>query len=578
MNIKKDILWRIYLSFFMITLVAVAIIVQSFRIQVVEGEHWKSLADSLTTIFKTIPAERGNIFSEDGSLLATSLAYFEVRMDANAEALSDDVFYKDVDSLALCMANFLKDKTAREYKTKLINARKDGNRYMLIKRNVTFPELQVIESWPIFRLGRYKGGLISIQTNKRKMPFGMLAHRTIGYVRTGPGAQSVGLEAEYDQALAGVNGKRLMQKIAGNTWMPINDRNEIDPRNGRDLITTLDVNIQDVAEYALLKALQKHNADHGSVIVMEVKTGKIKAIANLGKMGEGEYWEKYNYAIGEATEPGSTFKLATMMALLEDGLVDLEDSVDIGYGEVYYSGQILRDAESHSKGKVSVGHSFEISSNVGISKLAHKHYAKNPKALIDHFRNFHLDKKVDIELRGEPSPHIKSPGDKGWSALSVPWMSVGYEVLITPLQMLTFYNAVANGGVMVRPYLVSEVREYGHTIEQFHPEIIDGGICSKETIKKLQTILEGVVQNGTAKNLRDPNYEIAGKTGTAQIADKKHGYQKVYQSSFAGYFPADDPQYSCIVVINAPSNGVYYGSTVAGPVFKEISDKIFQIT
>ena len=575
MNIKKDILWRIYFSFFAITLVAVAILVQAFRVQVFEGEHYKSLADSLTTSFKTIPAERGNIFSEDGRLLATSLAFFEVRMDAAAEALNDDIFYKNVDSLALCMSKFFKDKSEREYRSKLINARKSGNRYMLIKRNVNFQDLQVMKSWPIFRLGRYKGGMIVQQTNKRQMPFGMLAHRTIGYVRTGAGAQSVGLEAEYDYALSGVNGKRLMQKIAGNNWMPINDKNEIEPKNGSDLITTIDVNIQDVAEYALLKALRKHNADHGSVIVMEVKTGKIKAIANLGKMGDDSYWEKYNYAIGEAIEPGSIFKLATMMALLEDKLIDLHDSIDIGYGQVWYSGQILRDSESHNHGKVTVQRSFEISSNVGMSKLAYQHYAKNPKKFTDHLQSFHLNDRTGIEIKGEGKPLVKSPGDKGWSRLSIPWMSVGYETLLTPLQSLVLYNAVANGGKMMKPYLVSEIKEFGKTIEQFEPEVIDDQICSEETIEKVKVLLEGVVQNGTARNLKDPHYKIAGKTGTAQIADPKLGYQKIYNASFAGYFPADDPQYSCIVVIMAPSNGVYYGGAVAGPVFKEISDKIF---
>lgn len=576
MSIKRDILLRIYMAFGMVFLIAVAILVQSFRIMVVQGDHWRNMADSMTTTYKTIAAERGNIFTEDGKLLATSLPYFEIRMDVNANALDDHTFYSQVDSLAICLSTHFKDKTKWAYKDKLINARKQGNRYLLIKRNVTFPELQEIKKWPMFRDGRYNGGLIIEQTNKRKLPYDMLAHRTLGYVREGPGSQSVGLEAQYDDILSGINGKRLMQKIAGGNWMPLNDENEIDPKNGSDIVSTIDISIQDVAESALYRALQTHNADHGSVIVMEVKTGKIRAIANLGKTGGGEYFEKYNYAIGEATEPGSTFKTASMIAMLENGLLNLEDSINIGYGEARFSGQLMRDSETHNLGKVTVRKAFEISSNVGISKLAHKFYSKNPQQLIDHLRKLQLDKPTGIEIHGEATPVLRGPGDPGWSAVSVPWMSVGYEVSITPLQSLLLYNAIANDGKMMKPMLVSEIREYGHLVKHFKPQVIDPSICSDKTLKAIKELLLGAVEQGTAKRLKTVNYSFAGKTGTAKIADKKYGYNsQVYQASFAGYFPADEPLYSCIVVINAPSNGIYYGSSVAGPVFREIADKIY---
>lgn len=576
MSIKRDIMIRISLAFGLIFLMAVAIMIQSFSIVALQGDHWRKMADSMTTVYKTIPAERGNIFTEDGHLLATSLPYFEIRMDVNAPSLDDHTFYSQVDSLAICMANYFKDKAQWEYKQQLVNARKKGNRYLLIKRKLTFPELQVIKQWPLFRMGRYKGGLIIEQSNKRKLPYGMLAHRTIGYARHGPGSQSVGLEAEFNDVLSGVDGKRLMRKIAGGNWMPINDKNEIDPRNGSDLLTTIDIGIQDVAETALLRAIEKHKADHGCAIVMEVKTGKIRAIANLGSTNGGGYWEKYNYAIGEATEPGSTIKTATMLALLEDGLISLDDSIDIGYGQAWFSGQLMRDSESHNRGKVSVRTAFEISSNVGISKLAHKHYRKNPDKLVDHFKSTNLHLPTGIEIKGEAIPVLRSPGENGWSAVSVPWMSVGYEVSLTPLQVLMLYNTIANDGKTMKPMLVSEIREYGQPVEQFQPEIVRSSQYKETTLEAVRDLLEGVVERGTAKKLKSDEYAFAGKTGTAKIANQKFGYdQKVYQASFAGYFPADDPLYSCIVVINAPTSGSYYGSTVAGPVFREIADKIY---
>lgn len=576
MNIKNDILWRIYLAFFAVALIAFLIVAQAFRVQVVEGEKWTSLADSLTTGFKTIPAERGNIFSEDGKLLASSLPSFEIRMDAASPALTDELFYANVDSLAYYMSSFIGKRTQNQYKEYLVNARKNGKRYLLIKRDADFRQLKLIKTWPIFNRGRFKGGLITVQINKRERPFGSLAHRTIGYVRTGEGAQSVGIEANYDNFLSGQDGKRLMQKINGGIWVPINAENEIEPKNGSDLITTLDVNFQDLVENALIKALEKHNAHHGSVILMEVETGKIKAIANLGKSGKNTYFENYNYAVGEATEPGSTFKLATMMALLEDRKVKLTDSVDIGYGEVWFYGRKMRDAKPHNYGVVTIERAFCISSNVGITKLAHKNYNHQPEAFINHLKDFGLGQTVFNEVKGEPKPLIKSPGDEGWSKISIPWMSVGYELTITPLQTLTFFNAVANNGKMMKPYLVKEIQEYGKPRIKIKPEVIKKRICSESTIRDLKILLEGVVEKGTAKNLRNKNYSIAGKTGTAKIAKGRTGYaDKVYQASFAGYFPADNPKYSCIVVINAPSNGIYYGGSVAAPVFKEIADKIY---
>lgn len=573
MGIKKDILWRVYLAFLLICGFGMAIIVQASRIQFEEGEKWRSMADSLTTSYRTIEAERGNVFSENGSLLATSLPFFEVRMDLNSTAMTNADFYKNVDSLAICMANFFGDKPARVYKRELIRERKAGERYHLISHHVTYPELQKIQSWPLFRKGRYKGGLIVKQENKRVRPFRMLAHRTIGYVREG--IQPVGLEGRYDKYLRGKQGKRLMQRIAGGAWVPVNDENEISPKNGKDLMTTLDINLQDVAENALLDAVKKHKADHGCAVVMEVETGKIRAIANISHTEKNTYWESYNHAVGEGLEPGSTFKLASMMSLLEDGYVEPNDSVDLEHGRKNYYDEVMKDAEKHEINNVTVKRAFEISSNVGISKLVNKHYSHNPGQFINNLKKFGLTEKTGIEIKGEPKPFVKSPDSGNWSGITLPWMAVGYELKLTPLQILTFYNAVANDGKMMKPYLVNRVQEYGKEVKDVKPTVLRDQISSDETLKEVQSMLKGVVDNGTASNLFSPQLRIAGKTGTAKKVDEQYGYSKTYRASFVGYFPADDPLYSCIVVINSPSEGGYYGSGVAGPVFREIADKVY---
>ncbi len=575
MSIKRNILLRIYLAFFAVCLLGVAIVFRAYQIQQVEGVNLISIADSLTTDYKPIDAERGNILSEDGRLLATSLPYFEIRADFNSDALTDKLFFEQVDSLAWHITMFKGDRSISHYKQMLINAHRSGNRYLLIARNVTYPELQDIKTWPLFREGRYRGGLIAIQNNKRTMPYKLLAHRTIGYVREG--VKPVGLEGSYDAHLTGTEGKRLMQRIAGGTWIPVNDDNEIMPENGKDIITTIDINLQDVAENALLKALRKHKAAHGSAVVMEVKTGKIRAIANLGSMSDGDYWEKYNYAIGEATEPGSTMKLAAMIALLEDGYVNLNDSVDLNKGTTEFHKMKMLDSEKHEFRNVSVQQAFEISSNVGISKLVSQHYGSQPSKFVERLRDLKIDQPVGVEIEGEVKPVIKHPKDKSWSGTTLPWMSIGYEMTLTPLQILTLYNAVANDGKMMKPYLVTEIQRYGKTVEQYMPIVLNDKICSAPTLKKVKSMLEGVVENGTANHLKSSNYSFAGKTGTARIANDDKGYKEnlIYQASFVGYFPADNPVYSCIVVINSPKSGVYYGGYVAGPVFREIADKVF---
>lgn len=572
MSIKKDIIWRIYLAFFAVCLLGVAIMVQTVRVQYVEGDHWRGLADSLTTAYKPIEAERGNLLSDDGRLLATSLPFFEVRVDLRSDAMTKEIFYDNVDSLAYYWAAKYPEHPKSYYLKKLKSARESGNRYFLIRKKVSYPDLQEIKAWPLFNRGRYKGGLIVLQKNRRVNPYKMLAHRTIGYKRDG--IQPVGLEGSCDEYLSGLQGKRLMQKISGGTWIPVNDEDEISSENGKDVVTTIDINLQDVVENALLKAIEKHRADHGTAIVMEVKTGKIRAIANVGKMGDDTYWEKYNYAVGDAKEPGSTQKLASLMALLEDGYVDLSDSVDLENGRIKFYDRWMKDSDKHDLRNVTVQMAFEISSNTGVSKLVNQYYSHQPEKYVEHLRNFGLNQKVGLEIKGEAQPFIKEPTDIDWSGITLPWMSVGYELTQTPIQTLAFYNAIANDGYRVKPYLVQEIQQYGQTVEVFEPQVSKERICSKSTLEKSKVLLEGVVLRGTGDNLHTDHYGIAGKTGTAQVL-KDGRYQKVYQASFVGYFPADDPQYSCIVVVNAPRMGVYYGGWVAGPVFREIADKVY---
>lgn len=571
---KSVILLRITMVYLFMILFGIAILYRIFHLQQVEGSYWRSMSDSLITRFLTVEADRGNIYTEDGKLLATSLPVFEVRMDMMAQGLTDQIFKENCKQLADELSRLFGNKTAYEYYMELTQARKNKERYHLIRNNVSFVDLQQLKQFPIFKLGRNTGGLIVSQFNKRIYPYNILAKRTIGYVRDN-NIQPVGLEAYKNDLLTGIPGKQLMQKAGNGIWLPLNDEQEVDPVNGKDIYTTLDVGIQDLAEHALLKTLLKNKADHGCVIVMEVKTGKIKAIANLGKMNDSTYAELMNYAVGEALEPGSTFKLASMLALFEDGFITPEQMVDVELGRKMYFNQLMKDAEDHNFKEINVRKLFAHSSNVGVSKLITQYYSKNPEQYLAHLRRLQLDQLTGIEVPGEKKPRIKSTKDADWSRVSLPWMSVGYELNMTPLRMLTLYNAIANDGRMMKPYLIESVREYNNVIEQYNPIVLVDQVASPASIQHLKDILEAVVIEGTAKNLYNHYYSVAGKTGTAQIAANNSGYaNKIYQSSFMGYFPADKPLYSIAVVINNPKVA-YYGSVVAAPVFKEIADNIY---
>lgn len=577
-DIKKDILWRVYLVHLGLCLFGIAIIFQIFRIQYVQGAYWAAKSDSLTTELRNIEPKRGNIYSDDGDLMAISIPTYEVRMDVNAQALTNDIWNKNIDSLAICLSNLFKDKNKLQYLNDLNHARKRGERYYLVQKSVSYDYIKELSKFPMYRMGRYKGGLITPQRMVREKPCNQLAERTIGY----PGGEeriAVGIEGAFDTSLAGVCGKRLEQRVSNGVWKPVYDENALEPKDGNDIITTIDINIQDVAEKALKTNLEKNKAEYGCVIVMDVTTGEIKAIANLKRNKNDEYEESLNYAISESTEPGSTFKLISMIAAMDDRLVDLNDIVNTGNGKQNFSGSWMNDAHDGGYGTLTAQHAFEVSSNVGISKLISSAYSKNPQAFIDKIYKMKVNQPLGLQISGEITPDIKDTKDPRWSGISLPWMSIGYELRLTPLQILTFYNAVANNGKMMKPFLVKEVRGRGKVIRKYEPIVITDSICSSATIKKAKQMLEGVVERGTARNLRDSSYRIAGKTGTAQRSMGKGGYKlndkANYQASFVGYFPADNPKYSCIAVVYSPSTEVYYGASVAGPIFKEISDKVY---
>lgn len=578
MDIKRDILWRVYLCFIGMMVLSVMVLGRAFYLQRVEGNYWRSLGDSLHQRVEELGAERGTIYSEDGSMLSTSVPQFDIYIDFAADGLREKAgkrFTENLDSLSYCLAQLFKDKDAATYKRDLRLAYRNKSRYYSLHKKVSFAEYIELREFPLVRQGRYKSGFIVEVQTKRLTPFGLLANRTIGLAREN--AQNVGLENTYDSLLKGSTGKRLVRQIAGGAFAPI-EGTEIEPEKGKDIITTLDVNIQDIAENALLKMLIENEATNGTCIVMEVKTGKIKAIANLGRQTDGSYWENYNYAI-TASEPGSTFKLATLLAALEDKHVTLKSHVNLEGGTWQIGRRTVYDSEEHGKYDVTVKEAFEHSSNVGMAKLAMQYYAKNPESFLKHLRKMRFDKTSGIDLLGESKPVVKSPSNRSWSAVTLPWMSFGYEVQVSPLQTLMLYNAVANGGKMMRPYLVNSVMKDGLLIQDIQPHVLDEQICSPETLKQLQSALEGVMTGGTGKKLWSPFYGIAGKTGTSLVANGNRGYaDKIYQSSFAGYFPSNDPQYSCIVVIkNKPHALQYYGGSVAGPVFKEVADKLYAL-
>ena len=574
----KNISYRIYLVAFAIFLMAIAVTVKLTNIQWVEGDYYRKLAKDRTVKNFVIPANKGNIYSSDGSLLATSIPNYTIRFDAVTPKAED--FEKNIAPLSDALSKLL-NKPSSYFQDVLRKARDNKNRYTLIAEDLSYTQYAAIKAFPLFEKGANKGGIIVEQKTVREHPIGIIAERTIGYDRIDEdGLQKrVGIEGAFGKYLNGKDGKVLKQKIAKGQWKPIRDINEVDPQDGYDVISTLDVYIQDIAHHALLKQLEEYGAEHGCVVVMETKTGHVKAISNLGRdVKSGNYYETINYAVAESHEPGSTFKLVDMIALLDDNKIDTSKVYDSRGGVVTYRGDKVRDSHEGGYGKISLAKGFEVSSNTIMVQAVYENYKNNPQQFVDRVNNLGLNKPLGLPFQGEGKPIVHQTSDKNWNPNILPWMAFGYSVAITPLQTLTLYNAVANNGEMVKPQFVSEIKEWNKSIKKFDKQVINPKICSEATIKKLKALLENVVKRGTGSKLYSKDFSMAGKTGTAQANyGTNGGNDKHYISSFVGFFPADNPKYSCIVVVHKPNTSLnnYYGADVAGPVFKRIAQKIF---
>ncbi|WP_299244388.1 penicillin-binding protein [uncultured Aquimarina sp.] len=553
---------------------AILVVVKLAKTQFVEGDMYRAKGEQ--RVFKTfdIPANRGNLYDSKGNLLATSVPKYDIRFDA--VTVTDKDFRENITELSKALSKEF-GKSAEHYDDVLRRAIDNKNRYFLIRRNLGYSQYMRVKNFPLLKYGANRGGLIVEQRTIREHPIGKIAERTVGYERRDDQGYytRVGLEGAYGPFLRGKEGKRKKQKIAKNQWKPIGDANEVEPQDGYDVISTIDVNVQDITHHALLAQLEKFEAEHGTVVVMETRTGEIKAISNLGRTKSGKYYEKLNYAVGESHEPGSTFKLMAMVAALEDKVIDSSYVVDTENGRVKFYDRVVKDSKWGGYGKISAAKAFELSSNTAFAKIIDENYKSDPKKFVNRLMNMGLHKTLGLSIKGEGKPKIPYPGDKDWYGTTLPWMAHGYGVAITPLQTLAFYNAIANNGEMVKPRFIKEVKAWDKTRERFDKEVLNPAICSKETAKIVQEMMKNVVIRGTADNIQTENFQIAGKTGTCW-GNYGKAKEREYISSFAGYFPAEDPRYSCIVVIHKPNKEKgYYGNIVAAPVFKTIALKVY---
>ncbi len=581
MSKDKDILIRIYVVYILIVLFGAGVIVKLFHVQFSGGNALQSEANQLIYDMRTIEAPKGNIYAADEQKLALAISVPRYNVAIDPVCIQQKLWDEKIDSLSIMLSGLFPEKSPQEWKIKLENKRRDTVQYVLVKNKVNYSSLQKIKQFPILRKGKYKGGLIIVPVNERVLPYKQLAKRTIGYVRVSlEDSNYVGLEGAYRNELQGRDGRMLMKKIVGNQWKPVQDELSIDPINGNDVYTTIDINIQDVAESALRKQLELQQAARGCAVLMEVETGHIKAIANLERAGDSNYYEMFNMAVGRRSEPGSTFKLASLMVALDDNKIRITDSVHATGKYTYFRGtqyeSVLRDSKHDGYGKITLKRAFEVSSNV-ISKVIDDNYKEDAQSFINGLKKIGIHKKLGVEISGERNPYIKEADQLDFSGITLPWMAIGYELEQTPLQTLTFYNAVANEGRMVKPQFVKEIRDGDRVVKKFQTKVLNEQICKPETLKDVQLMLKGVVKNGTARNIRTRGFDIAGKTGTVQLIDDNGEYSDKHQASFCGYFPADAPKYSCIVLIQGPTKDIY-GSVVSGNVFKEIADKVYAST
>jgi len=574
LNIKKDILWRVIVSILMLTGLGVAILWSAVRLQVVEGDHWRSVSDSLHVTHRTIPAVRGSIYSDDGSLLSTSVPIYKVSLDFEViNRLHSDSFEQYTNELAEKLSSTLENRSAEEYKQLLTTGYRKQSRYVTISRHANFIQTRDIQNLPIFNAGRYKGGVILEERTIRKKPYDGLMFRTIGFINENH--KGAGIEASYDDILTGEDGRMVVRRITSGYYRPIDNNMKLSAKDGKDIFTTVNIHLQDLVHEALAAGIEANDAEHGTAILLDVKTGQIKAIANLNKTENGVA-ERYNHALGMLYEPGSTVKIVSALAALEEGHVDTDDSIDVHNGKYkFFEKDSIMDSGHGDHRNLTYQQVVEKSSNVGISLTAYNGFKNKPNDFIEYFDELHLTTALQTGIKGEAEPFILRPNKPGWSGMSVPSISIGYSFNTSPLHMAMLYNAIANNGVMMRPYLIKGIGRFGQIEEAYEPTTLNKTICSESTLASLKQMLEGVVQNGTASKLKNLGFPVAGKTGTSRISDSKSGYTKQYHSSFVGYFPADQPKYTLIVVISKPSKGRYYGASVALPVFKEIASRIY---
>ncbi|WP_299361655.1 penicillin-binding protein [Winogradskyella sp.] len=561
---------------------ALAVVFKLCTIQFIQGDEYRELAEKRTVKDFDIEPNRGNVYSADGSLLATSIPKYDIRIDAIQA--KDAVFDEHIDALADSLSVY-KGKSASYYKDIIRKARRNKNRYFLLARNISYSDYIRMRNFPLLNLGAIKGGLIVEQTTRREHPMGEIAARSIGYERIDENnyATRVGIDGAFgEKYLRGVKGKRLKQKIGNGQWKPIADFDQVEPQDGYDVYTTIDVNIQDIAHHSLLGQLEKYEAEHGSVVVMDVKTGEIRAISNLAKTSHGTYYERLNYAVGESHEPGSTFKTMAMMAALEDKVIDTSTIIDTKNGTKYFYGRTISDSRKGGFGKISAAKALELSSNIGLATIVDEHYSKKPEKFLDRLSKWKLDQPLGVSIIGEGKPDIPRPGASNWSKNALPSIAYGYNLTMTPLQTLAFYNAIANNGELIKPRFIRSVKSFDKNIEVFKKQVLVDKICSDKTLAQIKDMLKNVVIRGTGRRMYSETFSMAGKTGTARTDYANYEEwkkDKKYISSFAGYFPADNPKYSCIVVIHKPSTKVgYYGADVSGPVFKRIAQKIYTDT
>ena len=558
-----------------------AVVYKLCAIQFVEGDRYRAMAQVRTVKEMEIPANRGNVYSADGSLLATSIPKYNIAIDPLTSSTKN--FEKYIKSLCDSLEAYT-GKSSSSFENRIRKARASKGQYLLLVRDISYSDYVRFRNFPLLELGAIQGGLGVEQETKREHPLDGIAERSIGYERLDENdyATRVGIDGAFGvKYLRGENGKRLKQRIGNGKWKPISDANEVEPKNGLDVYTTIDVNIQDIAHHSLLGQLEYYEADHGTVVVMEVKTGEIKAISNLGRNKEGKYYERLNYAVGESHEPGSTFKVMAMMAALEDRVIDTSTIIDTKNGRKMFYGRPINDSGS-GHGKISAARALEVSSNIGLATIVDDHYSENPERLLSRLRKWRLDQPLGVSIIGEGQPIIPKPGDNIWSKNALPSMAYGYNLTLTPLQTLAFYNAIANDGELIKPRFLRAVKEFDREVEVFEKEVLVKQICSDKTLAEIRDILKNIVIRGTGKRMYSPTFSMAGKTGTARTDYSNYEAwleDRKYVSSFAGYFPADNPKYSCIVVIHKPSTEVgYYGADVTGPVFKRIAQKIYTDT